>query len=221
MRASFALLRADRQRRVAARRCWAPRDIHISRCQTANASHCPLKLARGRRVLPRFREGKPIPFPRTTGSGAPRRRGCLRGTLAAVASGTPRRLRGASRPLAIGDARLSALCRGDFGPPGPRFRLRHSPPERVQRCSSRPGPSVRRAVPVPSGTAIASRSRGTPLPAPSMDRLRKTLVESAEIGFNAILEIYCQRKIFFSLHRALSPVSPEDRAMLRVCQAIV
>jgi hypothetical protein len=36
----------------------------------------------------------------------------------------------------------------------------------VQRCSSRPGPSVRRAVPVPSGTAVASHSRGTPLPAP-------------------------------------------------------
>ena len=40
-----------------------------------------------------------------------------------------------------------------FGPPGPRFRFRHYPPKRVQRCSSRPGPSVRRAVPVPPGTA--------------------------------------------------------------------
>jgi aminocarboxymuconate-semialdehyde decarboxylase len=45
-----------------------------------------------------------------------------------LAKRTPGRLRGAPRPLAIGDARLSALHRGDFGPPGPRFRLRHSPP---------------------------------------------------------------------------------------------
>ena len=38
-----------------------------------------------------------------------------------------RRLRGALRPMTR-DARLSALHRGDFGLPGPRFRLLGRPP---------------------------------------------------------------------------------------------
>src|SRR3989475_261061 len=38
-----------------------------------------------------------------------------------------RRLRGALRPMTR-DARLSALHRGDFGLPGPRFRLLRRPP---------------------------------------------------------------------------------------------
>jgi hypothetical protein len=112
--------------------------------------------------------------PRTRGAERRETRGVCETPLACRAIGTPGRLRGVPRPLAIGDARLSAFHRGDFGRPGPRFRLRHYPPERVQRCSSRPGRSVRRAVPVPPGTAVANRSRGTPLPAPPSARLRKT-----------------------------------------------
>jgi hypothetical protein len=63
--------------------------------------------------------------------------GCVRGTRGArhLASKTrvnalmtrhARRLRGALRPMTR-DARLSALHRGGFGLPGPRFRLRHDP----------------------------------------------------------------------------------------------
>jgi hypothetical protein len=59
------------------------------------------------------------PAPERGVDGAPRRRGCLRGTLACC--GTPRRLRGASRPLAIGDARLSALQPWRFRASGSAF----------------------------------------------------------------------------------------------------
>jgi hypothetical protein len=105
--------------------------------------------ARGRRV-------SHFSFPQTRGSGAPRRRGVLARHPRRTMTRHAGRLRGALASLAIGTPRLSALHRGDLGPPGPRFRLRHYPPERVQRCSSQPGPSVRRAVPVPPETAVTS-----------------------------------------------------------------
>src|SRR5258707_15810744 len=64
--------------------------------------------------------------------------GCLRGTrgachlasktrVSALVTRRARRLRGALRPMTR-DARLSALHRGGFGLPGPRFRLLRRPP---------------------------------------------------------------------------------------------
>jgi hypothetical protein len=85
-----------------------------------------------------------------------------------------RRLRGALRPMTR-DARLSALHRGGFGLPGPRFRLlRRSPSYNGGQV---PSGSVQRAprtqVVVPGGRgpclprrAVTSHRRRTPLPAP-------------------------------------------------------
>ena len=110
--------------------------------------------------------------PPNEGSGAPRDAGCCETPLACRcerhAEALARRL---ASPCDRGRAPLGAPRVAIFGPPGPRFRLRHYPTERVQRCSSRPGPSVRRAVPVPSEPAVASHSRGTPHPAPPTERL--------------------------------------------------
>ena len=100
-----------------------------------------------------------------------------------VLSGTPvghamtrhaRRLRGALRPMTR-DARLSALHRGGFGLPGPRFRLLGRPPS--YNGGQVPCGSVQRAprtqVVVPGGRGpclprrtVTSRRRRTPLPAP-------------------------------------------------------
>jgi hypothetical protein len=85
-----------------------------------------------------------------------------------------RRLRGALRPMTR-DARLSALHRGGFGLPGPRFRLLGRPPS--YNGGQLPCGSVQRAprtqVVVPGGRgpclprrAVTSRRRRTPLPAP-------------------------------------------------------
>jgi hypothetical protein len=85
-----------------------------------------------------------------------------------------RRLRGALRPMTR-DARLSALHRGGFGLPGPRFRLLGRPPS--YNGGQVPCGSVQRAprtqVVVPGGRgpclprrAVTSRRRRTPLPAP-------------------------------------------------------
>ena len=84
-----------------------------------------------------------------------------------------RRLRGALRPMLMTrDARLSALHRGGFGLPGPRFRLLGRPPYGQVPCGS-----VQRAprtqVVVPGGRgpclpgrAVTSRRRRTPRLAP-------------------------------------------------------
>src|SRR6516162_4790643 len=60
--------------------------------------------------------------------GAPRNVRVLGGTpVGRIMTRYARRLRGALRPMTR-DARLSALHRGDFGLPGPRFRLLRRPP---------------------------------------------------------------------------------------------
>ena len=85
-----------------------------------------------------------------------------------------RRLRGALRPMTR-DARLSALHRGGFGLPGPRFRLLGRPPS--YNGGQLPSGSVQRAprtqVVVPGGRgpclprrAVTSRRRRTPRLAP-------------------------------------------------------
>jgi hypothetical protein len=85
-----------------------------------------------------------------------------------------RRLRGALRPMTR-DARLSALHRGGFGLPGPRFRLLGRPPS--YNGGQLPCGSVQRAprtqVVVPGGRgpylpgrAVTSRRRRTPHLAP-------------------------------------------------------
>jgi hypothetical protein len=165
--------------------------IHLSNSHASPPADYPRA---GAAFFPRLHGGKPIPSPKRGERSAETARGACEAPLACRAIGTPGRLRGVPRPLAIGDARLSALCCGDFGPPGPRFRLRHYPPELVQRCSSRPGLSVRRAVPVPSEPAVASRSRGTPLPAPPSERLRRRpsrarMIRNLSLAF-ATVKIY-------------------------------
>jgi hypothetical protein len=126
-------------------------------------------------------------------------RGACEAPLACRAIGTPGRLRGVPRPFAIRDARLSALCCGDFGPPGPRFRLRHYPPERVQRCSSRPGPSVRRAVPCLPGLQVRAaaaehhsrlRLQNVSGRRPSMSRDDSYHIRSISYVKNYILHLY-------------------------------
>jgi hypothetical protein len=85
-----------------------------------------------------------------------------------------RRLRGALRPMTW-DARLSALHRGGFGLPGPRFRLLGRPPS--YNGGQMPCGSVQRAprtqVVVPGGRGpclpgrtVTSRRRRTPRLAP-------------------------------------------------------
>jgi hypothetical protein len=85
-----------------------------------------------------------------------------------------RRLRGALRPMTR-DARLSALHRGGFGLPGPRFRLLRRPPS--YNGGQLPCGSVQRAprtqVVVPGGRGpclpgrtVTSRRRRTPRLAP-------------------------------------------------------
>jgi hypothetical protein len=85
-----------------------------------------------------------------------------------------RRLRGALRPMTR-DARLSALHRGDFGLPGPRFRLLWRPPS--YNGGQVPCGSVQRAphtqVVVPGGRGpclprrtVTTRRRRTPRLAP-------------------------------------------------------
>ena len=72
---------------------------------------------------------------------------------------------GATRPITR-DARLSALHRGGFGL---RFRASGCGISSAVSCSDAPrgtGRIARRAVSVPPGTAVTSRSRGTPHLAP-------------------------------------------------------
>jgi hypothetical protein len=107
--------------------------------------------------------------------GAPRDVGVLGGTPVGHAiTRHARRLRGALRPMTR-DARLSALHRGGFGLPGPRFRLLRRPPS--YNGGQLPCGSVQRAprtqVVVPGGRgpclprrAVTSRRRRTPRLAP-------------------------------------------------------
>ena len=171
-RVASTLPTRGRVKRCGARRLSLPHS-HLTISNSPSPASPPADHSRaGAAFSPAFAGASSFP-PNEGEQSAETARGACEAPLACRAIGTPRRLRGVPRPLAIGDARLSAPHRGDFGPPGPRFRLRHYPPKRVQRCSSRPGPSVRRAVPVPSEPAGASRSRGTPLPAPPSERLRR------------------------------------------------
>jgi hypothetical protein len=68
-----------------------------------------------------------------------------------------RRLRGALRPMR--DARLSALHRGGFGLPGPRFRLLRRPPS--YNGGHLPSGSVQRA---PRTQVVVPGGRGPCLP---------------------------------------------------------
>src|SRR5262249_24759096 len=70
----------------------------------------------------------------------------------------PGRLRGAPRPFAIGDARLSALHRR-ISDAAPRFRGPAFPPGHGAARSSRTGRSARRAVSAPPETALRAQPR--------------------------------------------------------------
>src|SRR5258708_1760794 len=107
--------------------------------------------------------------------GAPRNVRVLSGTpVRRIMTRYARRLRAALRPITR-DARLSALHRGGFGLPGPRFRLLGRPPS--YNGGQLPCGSVQRAprtqVVVPGGRGpclpgrtVTSRRRGTPRLAP-------------------------------------------------------
>jgi hypothetical protein len=107
--------------------------------------------------------------------GAPRNVRVLGGTpVGRIMTRYARRLRGALRPMTR-DARLSALHRGGFGLPGPRFRLLRRPPS--YNGGQVPCGSVQRAprtqVVVPGGRGpclprrtVTSRRRRTPRLAP-------------------------------------------------------
>src|SRR6516225_9021075 len=69
-----------------------------------------------------------------------------------------RRLRGALRPMTR-DARLSALHRGDFGLPRPRFSHRHPPPLTLRRTLSKPAIALRRRAFAPDRLQRAPRSQ--------------------------------------------------------------
>jgi hypothetical protein len=113
--------------------------------------------------------------PESRVGGAPRDVRVLGGTPVGHAiTRHARRLRGALRPMTR-DARLSALHRGGFGLPGPRFRLLGRPPS--YNGGQVPCGSVQRAprtqVVVPGGRgpclpgrAVTSRRRRTPRLAP-------------------------------------------------------
>ena len=91
------------------------------------------------------------------------------------------------------DARLSALHRGGFGLPGPRFSVTEHPPPLTLRqasgtlsaSSSQPGRSAWRAGSLPPGAAVASRRRRTPLPAPPSGCLRRRPSKSEDASLVA------------------------------------
>jgi hypothetical protein len=70
----------------------------------------------------------------------------------------PGRVRGAPRPLAIGDARLSALHRR-FSDAVPRFRALAFPPGHRAASSSQSGRSARRAVSAPPEATLRAPPR--------------------------------------------------------------
>jgi hypothetical protein len=129
-------------------------DSHVFTCQTAQ-----------RVPAARLRRGEIKAPPRGVG-GAPtdarmRRYASVRHAMTPHA----RRLRGASRPITR-DARLSALHRGGFWAPGPRFRLRHCLRSACSELLAAQVVVPGGRVPCLPNTAVTSRSRGTPHLAP-------------------------------------------------------
>jgi hypothetical protein len=115
---------------------------HISRCQTAHLVPTAHVCARALQLC--------FAHPNRGVGGAPRDVWVLGGTpVGHAVTWHARRLRGALRPMTR-DARLSALHRGGFGLPGPRFRLRHCLRIRAA-SSSHPGRSAWRAGSLPPG----------------------------------------------------------------------
>jgi hypothetical protein len=105
--------------------------------------------------------------------GAPRNVRVLGGTpVGRIMTRYARRLRGALRPMTR-DARLSALHRGGFGLPGPRFRLRHCLRIRAA-SSSQPGRSAWRAGSRASrGERLRAAAAGRHASLRLQDRLRR------------------------------------------------
>jgi hypothetical protein len=113
------------------------------------------------------------------GRSAERRSGACEAPVGHAVTRHVRRLRGALRPMTR-DARLSALHRGGFGLPGPRFSPRYRPrlalrpaADRFTASSSQPGRSAWRAASLPPEATVTSRRRETPLPAPPSGCLRR------------------------------------------------
>ena len=113
------------------------------------------------------------------GRSAERRSGACEAPVGHAVTRHVRRLRGALRPMTR-DARLSALHRGGFGLPGPRFSPRYRPrlalrpaADRFTASSSQPGRSAWRAGSLPPEATVASRYRRTPRLAPPSGCLRR------------------------------------------------
>ena len=84
------------------------------------------------------------------GRSAEKRSGACEAPVGRAVSRHVRRLRGALRPMTR-DARLSALHRGDFGLPGPRFSHRHPPRLALRPAAGRIQRAPRSQVVVPGG----------------------------------------------------------------------
>jgi hypothetical protein len=151
------------------------------------------------------------------GRSAEKRSGACEAPVGHAITRHARRLRGALRPITR-DARLSALHRGDFGLPGPRFRLLGRPPS--YNGGQVPSGSVQRAprtqVVVPGGRgpclpgrAVTSRRRRTPRLAPhSGSSLEHALNErgcvSSSIGTIRSQHRSCDVVKYFSSSPAIS-----------------
>ena len=142
------------------RRC----NIPVSQFQTAsNSTFVPAA---------RLRPGHEIDSPPRGVGGAPTGARVQRHPSGPHVTRQARRWRSALRPMTR-DARLSALHRGDFWP-GAALPSAAFPPQPVQRAPRSQVVVPGGRCPGPPGAAVTSRSRGTPLLAPPMDRLRKT-----------------------------------------------
>ena len=149
---------ADRERRALGEHC-----IPVLRCQTADL--VPAARLRPGGEKESHREGW-----------AERRqahRCCAEHRLGLHMTRQARRLRGALRPHNAGTRAFRRSTVAVFGG-GPRFRLRHYPPQPVQRCSSQPSRSAWRAGPSTSRSAVTSRSRRTPHLAPHSGIVSRT-----------------------------------------------
>jgi hypothetical protein len=114
-----------------------------SRCQTAPLVPAPAFLRPGFASL--------LHSPQRGVGGAPRDVRVLGGTPVGHAmTRRVRRLRGALRPMTR-DARLSALHRGGFGLPGPRFSPRYRPRLALRPAADRSQRAPRSQVVVPGG----------------------------------------------------------------------
>jgi hypothetical protein len=147
---------------------------HSSRCQTAHLVPAPALLRPGFASLLR------LP-PVRGGRSAERRSGVCETPVGHAMTRRVRRLRGALRPMTR-DARLSALHRGGFGLPGPRFSVTATRLD--SRFGGHPAPSQRAPRsqvivpdgrgPGPPGASGYKPRRRTPLPAPPSGCLRTT-----------------------------------------------